>query len=73
MKDVERQFPGAQIQIYATVGHKLSEQMQDAGSFRYGLVNIGADSTEDLEEKFELCKTMLDFELEPVGRVDANY
>jgi len=56
-------YPDALIEIHATPGMKLSDQMQDAQSFRYGLVNIGAGSEHELEEKFAHIARRLDFEL----------
>lgn len=55
-------FPDARIEICAAAGKKLSEVLQDGKSFRYGLINIGADSIEELEAKFELLKGSLDFQ-----------
>jgi biotin carboxylase len=63
---VTRRFPDARIQILASPGRRLSDQMQDVSSYRYGLVNIGADSEAKLEEKFEICKSLLAFEFAPV-------
>ncbi|MBA2733714.1 MAG: ATP-grasp domain-containing protein [Acidobacteria bacterium] len=57
---VER-FPDARIEISVSAGKLLSDVMQDGNSFRYGLINIGADSHEELNAKFELCKSLLDF------------
>jgi len=59
-------FPTTRIQIYAHAGHKLSEQVQDASSYRYGLIDLGAQSEEELEAKFEQCKAMLTFDFEAV-------
>lgn len=56
-----RRFPDARIEISAVVGSLLSDVMQDGKSYRYGLVNIGADSLEELDVKLELCKSALDF------------
>ncbi len=58
---VER-FPDARIEISASPGKLLSDVMQDGNSFRYGLINIGADSHEELNAKFELCKSLLEFQ-----------
>jgi biotin carboxylase len=59
-----RRFPDARVEISASPGRLLSDIMQDGKSFRYGLINIGADSWDDLEAKFELCKSLLDFKFE---------
>ena len=64
--DIVATYPDALIEIHATAGADLSNQMQDAQSFRYGLVNIGADSEHELEEKFAAIAERLDFRLVPV-------
>lgn len=64
--DVEKKFPGSMIQVIATKGKKLSEQLQDSHSFRYGLINMGANSEDDLIRDFEAASKMLDYKLEPV-------
>ncbi|HUQ31418.1 MAG TPA: ATP-grasp domain-containing protein [Pyrinomonadaceae bacterium] len=57
-------FPDARVEISASRGKLLSDIMQDGKSFRYGLINIGADSWDELDAKFELCKSLLDFKFE---------
>jgi biotin carboxylase len=65
-------YPDAKIEIFAKVGKRLSEQIQDSGSFRYGLVNIGADSYEHLESKFEECSNMLPFVFNSATVLDSG-
>jgi biotin carboxylase len=63
-EDVQRVqdlYPDALISVIATEGRKLSEQSQDTASYRYGLINIGAQSLEELEKKNEVCKSMLPY------------
>ena len=62
---IAAEYPDAQIEIHARSGRKLSDQMQDAHSFRYGLVNIGAASEAELERKFAAIQRRLRFELAP--------
>lgn len=57
-----KRFPDARVEIAASNGKLLSDVMQDGKSFRYGLINIGANSHEELDAKFELCKSLLDFQ-----------
>ena len=64
-------YPDALIEIHAVPGRALSDQMQDAQSFRYGLVNIGAGSERELENKFADIARRLDFELAPLSE-DAD-
>jgi hypothetical protein len=59
-------YPETHIEIHATPGRNLSDQMQDSQSFRYGLVHIGAASERDLEDKFARIANGLHFDLAPV-------
>jgi len=67
IKRVEQQFPGAMVQVIATEGKRLSDQLQDAHSYRYGLINMGADSEEELVADFENASKMLNYQLEPIS------
>lgn len=72
LRALAAEFPDALIEIYATPGLNLSDQMQDSHSFRYGLVNIGADSVHELESKFAGIQSRLDFKFAPIAAaVDA--
>ncbi len=59
-------FPDARVEICASPGKLLSDEMQDGKSYRYGLINIGADSEADLAAKLELCRSLLNFQFAPV-------
>ena len=60
-------FADARVEICAAQGKLLSDGMQDGKSYRYGLINIGADSEAELAAKLELCQSMLDFQFAPVS------
>jgi biotin carboxylase len=66
LQKVREKFPDALVSVIATEGNKLSEQTQDTDSFRYGLINIGANSLDELEEKRATIEKMLPFEFAPV-------
>ncbi len=61
---VER-HPDVRIEILARAGRKLSQQMQDGCSFRYGIVNLGGADRQEIAEHFERCARALRFEFEP--------
>ena len=63
---VHKQFPDVVIEIYAKEGAKLSDQLQDGKSYRYGLVNLGASCRQELLNGLEAVKKLLDFVFEPV-------
>jgi biotin carboxylase len=69
LQKVKELYPDAMVQIMATEDKNLSEQLQDTASFRYGLINIGAESQEALEAKFEHVKSMLPFQFESVNKI----
>ncbi|HJR09519.1 MAG TPA: ATP-grasp domain-containing protein [Pyrinomonadaceae bacterium] len=62
LAELTRKFPDANIEISVSKGDILSNIMQDGKSFRYGLVNIGANSEQELDAKLEFCKNFLDFQ-----------
>ncbi|HNB21475.1 MAG TPA: ATP-grasp domain-containing protein [Candidatus Melainabacteria bacterium] len=66
IKTVEQKFPESIVQVIATKGKKLSEQLQDSHSYRYGLINMGADSEEELVQNFDTASKMLDYQLDPI-------
>lgn len=66
IQEVEAKYPDSLVQIIATQGKRLSDQLQDAHSFRYGLINMGASSEAELESNFKDASRMLKFEFEPV-------
>ena len=49
---------------FANEGRKLSQQMQDTCSFRYGLINIGGRDKDEILQVFEHCKQKLTFAFE---------
>jgi len=63
---LQREFPDIRIEILASEGRKLSEQMQDTCSYRYGLLNIGGRDKNEILQIFDYCKSKLTFVLEPV-------
>lgn len=62
---LKSKLPDARVEVTAQEGRRLSDGMQDGKSFRYCVVNLGADSEEELEEKLELCERALDFRFAP--------
>lgn len=65
IEDLTIYHPGIRMEILASVGHRLSEEMQDGHSFRYGIVNLGGRDRKDIREKFTDCRRRLSFILAP--------
>lgn len=58
---IESRVPEVRIELCAREGKKLSEELQDGSSFRYGVVNLGAQDKQELLELFEYCTRELPF------------
>lgn len=63
---VRARHPDVRVEVLATEGRKLSQQMQDGRSYRYGLINIGGDDRADILRILDECLGMLTFSLAPV-------
>lgn len=64
---VLERFPDARVEILATPGVKLSQQMQDSCSYRYGMVNLGGTSRREVLNAYAHCCTLLPFDFQPVA------
>jgi hypothetical protein len=53
--------PDIRIEILATEGRKLSQELQDGHSYRYGLLNIGGRDTREILDIFEAAQRRLPF------------
>jgi biotin carboxylase len=63
---VRARYPDVRVEVLATEGLKLSQQMQDGRSYRYGLINIGGEDRGDILNILDECMKMLTFSLAPV-------
>lgn len=61
-----RRHPGTRIEVLATAGRKLSQDMQDEDSYRYGIVSIGGKDRGDILAQLEDVKRNLTFAFDPV-------
>ncbi|MFY0598157.1 MAG: ATP-grasp domain-containing protein [Cyclobacteriaceae bacterium] len=55
--DFNKRYSESNIKVYGKVGTKLSNEMRAIGSYRYGIVNVGAHSLLDL---FSIYEDVLD-------------
>ncbi len=62
-----QEFPDARVYTFVNVGEKLSDAFQDGKSFRYGLIHLGGQDEQDVLEKFEWCKQVLDFQFTDIN------
>jgi biotin carboxylase len=51
--------PDIRIELHAALGRRLSDDLQDGHSFRYGIINLGGRDRADVLVKFEACRANL--------------
>jgi hypothetical protein len=61
---VEKRFPGTRVETLCAVGDKLSNYDQDVESFRYCIVNMAANSHEELLRNYSEVEKLLTFQWE---------
>jgi hypothetical protein len=64
LEGVRSRFPGTLVQVLCEQGDRLSHHDQDVGSFRYGIVNMGAPTRELLFERYREVEQRLAFSFE---------
>ena len=60
-------YPDIRLEIHARAGRKLSDELQDGTSFRYGIVSLGGRDRADVLRRFKACRAGLGIVLLPVG------
>ena len=68
LQGFERTFPGAFVEILVGEGERLSDELQDDESFRYGLVDLCAGDWEELQGKYAEATRLLPFTFAPLPR-----
>lgn len=62
IQTLKKQFPDLILKIEHKPGQKLSDTIQSNGSYKYAVLNLGAQSWQDLYDKYEEVMNMLPFE-----------
>jgi len=57
-------YPEARIEIYGKEDAFLSEELQDMQSYRYGVINLGGNSRQELNDKYRQSLSLLKFKFE---------
>ena len=65
---LRERFPDAFVEILVKEGERLSEELQDDESYRYALVDLCADTWEQLQKKFDEATGLLPFTFAPLRR-----
>ena len=60
-------YPDMRVELHGTLGRKLSAELQDGRSYRYGIVNLGGRDLADVLAQFETCRDRLGIVLQPIG------
>ena len=60
-------YPDLRVELHGTLGRKLSAELQDGRSYRYGIVNLGGRDPADVLAQFETCREQLGIVLQPIG------
>ncbi len=55
--------PDIRVEILASAGRRLSDEMQDGHSYRYGIINLGGTDRGDVLERLQACLSHLTFDL----------
>lgn len=66
--EVQLTIPDLRVEILATPGKALSQELQDGNSYRYGIISIGGEHRRDILDTLECCLRRLPFDLRAVGR-----
>jgi biotin carboxylase len=66
IREIERRHPDVRVEILCTPGMRLSQEMQDGASYRYGIVNVGARDWNHVDEVIADCVSRLGFRLADV-------
>jgi hypothetical protein len=66
LQKLARLYPGIRVEVHATPGRKLSNELQDGQSYRYGIVNLGGRDRADVLQTFEACREKLGIVLRPL-------
>jgi hypothetical protein len=64
---IQFHYPDIRMEVLATEGTRLSQQMQDGQSYRYGIINIGGRDMPEILDIYDDCLRKLTFVFEPAG------
>jgi biotin carboxylase len=59
-------YPDIRVELHGRVGQRLSGELQDGHSYRYGIVNLGGSDLGEVLERFEAVREAMGIELVPV-------
>jgi hypothetical protein len=63
LEAIRLSYPDVRIELHARKGCRLSDEMQDGQSYRYGIINLGGRNRAEVIRKFEDCRQRLNVTL----------
>jgi biotin carboxylase len=60
-------YPDIRVELHGVVGRKLSAELQDGRSYRYGIVNLGGRDRADVLARYDACRARLGIVLQPLA------
>jgi hypothetical protein len=67
LERLARLYPDLRIELHGTLGRRLSAELQDGRSYRYGIVNLGGRDLADVLAQFDACRDRLGIVLQPIS------
>jgi biotin carboxylase len=67
MAELAAEDPGMRLEILAAPGRRLSRELQDDASFRYGIVSLGGDDRRQILDRLRRIRARLRFEFAPLS------
>ena len=64
LRRIREAYPDIRVEVLAIAGERLSQQLQDGCSFRYGIVSIGGGSRKAVLASYDWCRRRLKFTFE---------
>lgn len=69
LADIARREPDIRVELLTTIGRRLSQEMHDGHSYRYGIINLGGQDRAEAMAKFDAIRAQLGILLVPVDAV----
>lgn len=61
VEELNKRQPEIRVEVLATEGKRLSEELQEGRSYRYGIINCGGRDFQDISETIAYCVARLPF------------
>jgi hypothetical protein len=64
--------PAIRVELHGSLDSRLSDEMRDGHSYRYGIINLGGHDRTEVLQKFEDCRRRLGIRLLPIRSVPSD-